>query len=173
MDDSNPAVVLEFNGQLMFDTISTLLIQLKDRTGAMGEKINTYKRLLTITIEVLENCYRYLENKKELKKYQEKYPSFIRIEKHPENFKIQAGNVITGDDTRIISEKLETVNALDEDGLRELYKKTISDGKFSEVGGAGLGFVEIAKACGKKIVYSFDQIDQDIYYYTIKLDVKS
>lgn len=173
MDESRMTIILEFKGSLMFDTISSLLLQLKERTVASGEKLNTYKRLLTISIEVLENCYRYLENRKELKTYQEQYPSFIRIEKQPSIYKIEAGNIIYQTETKTISEKLDLVNSLDEEGLRELYKKTISDGKFSDVGGAGLGFVEIAKACRSQILYSFDQIGQDIFYYTIKLDVKS
>jgi hypothetical protein len=164
--------VLEFKGVVTFNTISNLLPKLKENIDALGEKVNTYKRLLTITIEVLENSYRYVENKLPLKNFQEEYPAYISIRKNGNHFIVEAGNTILKDDAGTITSKLDTVNSLDDIGLRELYKKTIANGKFSDVGGAGLGFIEIAKASGEKIDYLFDEINRDVYYYRIKLDVK-
>jgi hypothetical protein len=172
MDETPSNVVLDFKGKITFCTISNLLPELKERVDKLGEKVNTYKRLLTITIEVLENCYRYIDNQLLLKPYQDNYPAFIRIIKDSDCFNIQAGNTILKEDIDIISFKLDKVNSLDEVGLRDLYKKTIANGQFSAVGGAGLGFIEISKACGDKISYNFKQIDGDIYFYTIMLDVK-
>jgi Tfp pilus assembly protein PilZ len=172
MDESPPKVVLEFTGLVSFNTISCLLPKLKENVDALGEKVNTYKRLLTISIEILENCYRYIENKLDLKDYQENYPSYIKIHKKGNDFVVESGNTILKEDVLIITNKLEKVNSLDESGLRELYKKTIANGQFSEVGGAGLGFIEIAKASGGKIDYSFECLQQDVYFYKIKLDVK-
>lgn len=164
--------VLEFKGVVTFNTISNLLPKLKENVDNLGEKVNTYKRLLTITIEVLENCYRYIENKLPLKNFQEAHPAFISIRKIGDCFNVEAGNTILKEDAGIIISKLDLVNSLNDMGLRELYKKTIANGKFSDVGGAGLGFIEIAKASGEKIDYSFDEINRDVYYYRIKLDVK-
>lgn len=172
MDESPSKVVLEFTGTVSFNTISMLLPKLKENVDAMGEKVNTYKRLLTITIEILENCYRYIDNKLFLSSFQDNYPSFIKITKNGNEFVIEAGNTVLKEDINTIASKLELVNSLNEPGLRELYKKTIANGQFSAVGGAGLGFIEIAKASGKSINYSFENIKQDVYYYKVKLDVK-
>lgn len=172
MDENPSMVILEFKGTVSFNTISNLLPKLKENVDALGEKVNTYKRLLTITIEVLENCYRYIENKLSLQSYQERYPSFIKITKVPTGFKVEAGNTILEEDKNIISSKLENVNSLNDSGLRDLYKKTIANGQFSEVGGAGLGFIEIAKASGEQISYTFEKLDKNIYYYKLLLDVK-
>lgn len=172
MEESPSQIVIEFKGSVTFNTISGLLPQLKESLDALGEKVNTYKRLLTITIEVLENCYRYIDNKLMLKCYQNEYPSFLKIQKMGNDFKIEAGNTVLEEDVSILTSKLNTVNSLDDLGLRELYKKTIANGQFSAVGGAGLGFIEIAKASGEKISYSFEKIDSEIYYYKLTMDVK-
>lgn len=172
MDETPSTVVLEFEGKVTFSTISNLLPALKEKVDELGEKVNTYKRLLTITIEILENCYRYIDNQILLASYQDQYPSFIKIRKEKDNFRVVAGNTVLKDDMDIIISKLTAVNSLDDSGLRDLYKKTIANGQFSAVGGAGLGFIEIAKACGDKISYNFEKIDNEIYYYTIILDIK-
>ncbi len=172
MDESPSNVVLEYTGTVSFNTISSLLPKLKENVDALGEKVNTYKRLLTISIEILENCYRYVESKVYLKNYQDDYPSYFKIQKSETGFLVESGNTILKEDMPVISGKLDKVNSLDEAGLRELYKKTIANGQFSEVGGAGLGFIEIAKAAGSAINYSFENIKQDVYFYKIKLDVK-
>lgn len=172
MEESPSEVVLEYTGIMSFNTISVLLPRLKENVDALGEKVNTYKRLLTITIEILENCYRYIDSKLYLKGFQEDYPSFIKIEKVGEKFLVESGNTVLKEDVSIITAKLDAVNSMDDLGLREFYKKTIANGQFSAVGGAGLGFIEIAKASGSKIRYSFENIKQDVYFYKIELDVK-
>jgi len=165
-------LVLEFKGILTFNTISHLLPKLKSTLDTLGEKLNTYKRLLTITIETLENAYRYIENEELLKEYQTEFPPFIEIMKKVSTFNIRVGNTILAKDIDVISSKIDLVNGLDETGLRDLYKHIIANGKFSEVGGAGLGFIEIAKASGTKIAYQFSNIEKNIFYYTIILEVK-
>lgn len=172
MGETPSNVVLDFKGKVTFSTISNLLPELKEKVDALGEKVNTYKRLLTITIEVLENCYRYIDSQLLLTPYQENNPAFIKIIKKAECFNIEAGNTVLKEDVEIITSKLDKVNSLDEVGLRDLYKKTIANGQFSAVGGAGLGFIEIAKACGDKISYNFKKVENDIYFYTLMLDVK-
>jgi hypothetical protein len=172
MEESHSKVIIDFEGVVSFHTISSILPKLKERLELMGEKVNTYKRLLTITIELLENSYRYINSKFILESYQTDYPSYLRIMKQDNNYLVESGNTILREDVDALTAKLDLVNSLDESGLRELYKQTISNGQFSAVGGAGLGFIEISKASGEKLAFNFDKIEQDIYYYKLKLDVK-
>jgi hypothetical protein len=50
---------------------------------------------------------------------------------------------------------LEQVNSLDKDELTELYKKQIKEGRLSEKGGAGLGFIDIKRKTGRNLEYHF------------------
>lgn len=172
MEEPQSSIIIDFEGVVSFHTISNILPKLKDSLEAMGEKVNTYKRLLTITIELLENCYRYIDSKFILKAYQSDYPSYLKIKKQENNYLVETGNTMLSEDVDALTAKLDLVNSLDETGLRELYKQTISNGQFSAVGGAGLGFIEISKASGEKLKFSFDKIEKDIFFYKLKLDVK-
>jgi hypothetical protein len=69
----------------------------------------------------------------------------------------------------IISDKISRVNELDEKGLKKLYRDTITNGQFSKRGGAGLGFIEIAKISTDRLYYSFSPIDKQHSYYQLKI----
>jgi len=47
-----------------------------------------------------------------------------------------------------------------------MYLEIITNGEFSAKGGAGLGFVEMAKTSGNNLEYSFKPITDDYSLYT-------
>ncbi len=49
---------------------------------------------------------------------------------------------------------MEQINNLDKDGLKDLYKEIIKNTTISEKGGAGLGFVDMARKSGQPLEYS-------------------
>ena len=64
-------------------------------------------------------------------------------------------------------EILEKINSLDRDGLKQLYKQQIKEGRLSTKGGAGLGFIDIAKKTGNPLHYSFISIDDEFSFFII------
>jgi len=48
-----------------------------------------------------------------------------------------------------------------------LYKQQIKEGKLSEKGGAGLGFIDIAKKSGNKIEYQFKELTDDRFFFIV------
>ena len=67
--------------------------------------------------------------------------------------------------------KIDHINELNSEELKMLYRKIIANGQFSKAGGAGLGFIEIAKASNNRIDYNFEQIDNTYAYFTICLEL--
>jgi len=62
---------------------------------------------------------------------------------------------------------LERVNNLSKEELNQLYKQKIKEGRLSEKGGAGLGFIDIARKTGQKLVYSFLKIDEEKSFFVL------
>ena len=54
-----------------------------------------------------------------------------------------------------------------------MYKQIITNGQFSEKGGAGLGLVEMAKITDQKIEYSFSEINGKFDYFRLILRINS
>jgi hypothetical protein len=62
---------------------------------------------------------------------------------------------------------LENINSLGKEELNDLYKKQIKEGRLSDKGGAGLGFIDIVRKTGKKLEYHFLPIDPNTSFFLL------
>ncbi|NOQ26723.1 MAG: hypothetical protein GQ564_15290, partial [Bacteroidales bacterium] len=81
------------------------------------------------------------------------------------------GNVIENDKIVELTEMLDHINSLDRDGLKQLYKSQMKEGRLSEKGGAGLGFIDIARKTGNKLEFHFLPIDESSSFFLLTSSV--
>ena len=162
-------VILSYQGLFNFEIIGHLLNSLKDETESRGISISHYKKILSVMIEALENVFKYSEFfDKETFLFPTFYPKFS-LEKMDLNYLLCTGNPILNHDIDRLTNHIITINNLDKEGLRKLFRNTLTNGQFSAKGGAGLGFIEMAKVTGEKIDYSFNPINDKFSYYLCKI----
>jgi hypothetical protein len=166
-------MLIDYKGALSFSTISQLLNKLKEQMDLLGEKLSTYKRILIIMVEVLENIHKYIESQQDSKNSKDLTHIDFRLFKTDNLYSISSTNIVKEEAQKSIQDKLDMINKLDHDELKKLYRQIISNGQFTKEGGAGLGFIEIAKTSQNKLKYSFEKIDGDLFYYTINLEITS
>jgi hypothetical protein len=162
-------MLIEYHGSISFSVISFLLNKLKEQMDAQGEKLATYKRILIIMVEVLENINKYIEFRNECKDCKVNF----KLSRVDNTYLISAANYVTYEAQKVIKEKLDVINNLNPDDLKAMYRQIISNGQFTKEGGAGLGFIEMAKTSQHKIGYSFEKVDDTYVYYTINLELTS
>jgi hypothetical protein len=165
--------ILSYKGHLSYETIGVLLNAFKKEIEPYGLKISIYKKILSIMIESLENIYRYRDSYEYNAFLNRDYLPFFNIEAEDNIFIVSCGNPVLAIDIEKLRAKIERVNSLDREGLKFLYKSTITNGRFSHKGGAGLGFIEMAKVSGNRIDYKFDKINEEFSFFTIQLKVAS
>ncbi|MCK4748336.1 MAG: hypothetical protein KAT15_14900, partial [Bacteroidales bacterium] len=78
-------------------------------------------------------------------------------------------NPVKNKDVEPLRTRIDNVNKRDREELKELYKTTITNGEFSSKGGAGLGFIEMAKTTGNKLEYSFENMSNEYSLYTFRV----
>lgn len=170
---ANPVeeLFLYYKGPVLYDTIGHLISELKEKMFETQVKQTTYKKVLMVMIEALENVFKYheyFEKDESLLKNNSPELSIIRSE---ELFSLTCSNPIKKKDVNRLKKRLEYINNLDKAGVKEEYKKTITNGFFSEKGGAGLGLIEMAKITDGKLDYSFTPINNDYNYYRLNLKI--
>jgi hypothetical protein len=86
-------------------------------------------------------------------------------------FFISSANLIFNEDIEQLQSKLDTINQLDKDELRELYLEVLGNKKINAKGGAGLGLIEMARRSGQKLDYKFVKVNDkySFFYLQIKL----
>ncbi len=87
------------------------------------------------------------------------------------SFYIISGNPIPREKTQALKKKLDHVNELSPEAIKKSYLQILSEGDFSNKGGAGLGLIEIARRSGKKLVFDFEKLDDQymMFYLQIRL----
>jgi hypothetical protein len=68
---------------------------------------------------------------------------------------------------------IDEVNNSTPEELKEMYKKQIKEGTISDRGGAGLGLIDIARKTGKQLEYQFLQLDDEYYFFLLKVEIAS
>jgi hypothetical protein len=169
MHSRGEEVFLLYKGLVKYDTIGQLISELKEKMFEAHVKQAVYKKVLMVMIEALENVFKYHEHFDKDKKLIADFSPKISIIRDDQKFTIECSNPIRSKDLPVLRERLENINKLDKNGIKDAYKKIITNGKFSEKGGAGLGIVEMAKISDEKLNFSFIPANENFYYYTLTL----
>lgn len=169
MRKTGEEVFLQYGGPVKYDTIGFLISELKEKMFENQVKQAVYKKVLMVMIESLENIFKYHEFFDQDKKIMDEYPPYITIFKSAKYFRIESKNLVRNTDLNQLKNRLDNILELDKNGIKEVYKQTITNGRFSEKGGAGLGIIEMAKISDEKIDYKFKPINSKFSYFTLTL----
>lgn len=89
------------------------------------------------------------------------------VSKAETEYTVTTGNAVDKSKIEDMKQMLETINSMEKEELNELYKKQIKEGRLSDKGGAGLGFIDIKRKTGKRLEYHFLPIDDDISFFLL------
>ena len=117
-------------------------------------------------VECLQNISKHAENRNSIVTSKDGRGIFM-ISKDDSEYNVTTGNIINNDKIPKLREILENINSLDQDGLKILYKQQMREGRLSDRGGAGLGFIDIARKTGQKLIYSFLTINEKRSFFVL------
>ena len=100
----------------------------------------------------------------------DKYSLFAIHKKNLKYF-ITTGNLIEINDINTLKERIEKINSLEKEDLRDFSRTTRTSGVLSDKGGAGLGLIEIAKRSGNKLDYDFKKINDQFSYFYLNTEI--
>jgi hypothetical protein len=80
---------------------------------------------------------------------------------------ITTGNAIINKKIPGLRQMLEHINELNDRELKELYLKQMREGRLSDKGGAGLGFIDIRRKTGKQLNYHFLPISENVSFFLL------
>lgn len=89
------------------------------------------------------------------------------VSKGDQEYSVTTGNAVDNDTIEELTDMLEQINRLDKEGLKNLYKRQMKEGRLSEKGGAGLGFIDIKRKTGKQLEYHFLPISEDTSFFLL------
>lgn len=89
------------------------------------------------------------------------------VSKGDDEYSVTTGNAVDNDRIEELTEMLENINRMNKDELKALYKKQMKEGRLSDKGGAGLGFIDIKRKTGRDLEYHFLPISDDTSFFLL------
>lgn len=157
---------LAYEGEITHQ-ITKAFTSLTENSMIKEEDYNTVqKKVFHVMVECLQNISKHAENRNNIVTSKDGRGIFM-ISKDESEYNVTTGNVVDSDKVSVLRDILENINKLDTAGLKKLYKQQMREGRLSERGGAGLGFIDIARKTGQKLIYSFLTINEDKAFFVL------
>jgi len=101
------------------------------------------------------------------------FSGIFAIQKKGNRYLITTGNLIVNSKVDSLKQRLERVNSLDREELKNLHREILSTGELSDKGGAGLGLIEMARRSGNKLSFDFEYVDLYWSYFYLQTEIPS
>lgn len=161
-------LILVYHGEFTQDTTKSILSMAERNLQATEEDAAVKRRVFNVMVESLQNIVKHNEGSDDLL---HKHGAIFLVAREADKYTIMSGNPLHKDKVGSLQQTLNRLNTLGKEGLKELYKDIIKDATLSEKGGAGLGFVDMARKSGEKLNFEFPQISEDYCFFCLTINV--
>lgn len=157
---------LAYEGEITHQ-ITKAFTSLTENNMMRDEDYNSVqKKVFHVMVECLQNISKHADNQFNFISSRDGRGIFL-VSKDKTEYNVTTGNVVKNEKIDELKQMLEHINRLSREDLNKLYKQKIREGRLSEKGGAGLGFIDIARKTGQKLIYSFIKIDDEKSFFVL------
>lgn len=166
-------VLLDFKGDITSELISKVLEDVERRMDEIDESSKVRKKLYNVLVESLQNLYHHIEilPASMHNDFAEKFGLLV-ISRLKDRYKISTGNFIDSGKVDVLRNKIDKINSMNKDELKDMYKFILNHQRLSEKGGGGLGLVDIARKTGNKLEYTFEQFNEEYYFFNLNVYIE-
>lgn len=159
-------ISLVYEGEITHQ-ITKAFTSLTESNMAKEEESNTVqKKVFHVMVECLQNISKHADEYG-TNDYIFSGRGIFLVAKGADEYSVTTGNTVDNNKIPDLKKLLEQVNSLDKEELTELYKKQIKEGRLSDKGGAGLGFIDIKRKTGRNLDYHFLPINEDTSFFLL------
>lgn len=165
-------LTLAYEGEVTQEITKAFTSMTEKNLEKIEEDGKIKKKVYHVMVECLQNIAKHADDNSEtasdkLEEGLAKTGIFLIGSDEKEYF-ITSGNGIINENIPALKEMLDNINSLDKDGLKELHKIKMRETAISSKGGAGLGFIDIARKTGNALEYHFEPVDANTSFFLLK-----
>lgn len=163
-------LILIYEGEFTQEVTKSVLAMAERNMDSFGEQSSVKRKVFNVMVECLQNISKHAENY-EPGRYAKNNAIFM-IGKRETDYLLTSGNAVKQVDVADMTRKLTELNQMDKIQLKQRYKEIIKEpGGLSAKGGAGLGFVDMARKSGNPLDFDFEHIDDDLSFFSVKITI--
>jgi len=162
MDEKD--IMLVYCGEFSQELNKTLLSFTERKFKAENVEDNTRRKVFNIMVEILQNISK---NKIESAEKITEVDAVFMIGNNNDDYILISSNMIGNSKIPLLKSRIDEVNLLDKDGLKQLYQKARLNNSRSESAGAGIGMIDIARKSENKLEYSFEELNNEYSIFSL------
>jgi hypothetical protein len=162
-------VILVYQGDFTQETTKTILTMAERSLQTEEEDAAIKRKVFNVMVELLQNIVKH--NEELIQAGIRSQNAIFLIGRESQRYTLMSGNPVHKSRVPELKGNLSRINALDKDGLKDLYKEIIRDTGLSEKGGAGLGFVDMARKSGERLWFDFPEMSDGYCFFCLKVHV--
>lgn len=130
------------------------------------EAIRVQRIIFHVMVECLQNVSRHADDDEPGDNVYSGNGIFM-MSKDSNAYYVTTGNAIMNEKIPALKNMIDKVNELDSPMLKDFYMKQMREGRLSDKGGAGLGFIDIRRKTGSKLEYYFLPVSEKISFFML------
>lgn len=164
-------LILVYEGDFTQESTKSILAMAERNLDSSGEDSGIKRKVFNVMVEALQNIVKHSSEQGLKAGSLVSKSAIFMISKDPTRYCVMTGNPIEKSNVPSLTKTLESINSKDKEGLKEMYKDIIKNTQISEKGGAGLGFVDMARKSGDKLAFQFSEMDKDYDFFCLKVNI--
>lgn len=157
-------ILLSFKGDLSSELLESLLQIMEGKMEKLQEEPKMRKKVFNVLVECLQNLYHHSDD-------EASRSVLLMIGKEKEFYLISTGNYILKDKVEPLQKRIDEINAMNKDELKNHYQNALNTNEFSAKGGGGLGMIDIARKSGQKLIYEFKPINDKHSFFSLQIRI--
>ena len=161
-------VLMSFKGNISGEVISNVLEVVESKMDEYNESSKIRKKVYNVLVESLQNLYHHIEVLPDEmnEEFKSKFGILV-VSRLKDVYKISTGNFISQDKVDVLRNKIDKINSMGREELKDMYKFILNHQRLSEKGGGGLGLVDIARKTGNNLDYTFEKYNDSYYFFNL------
>lgn len=164
-------VILCYNGYMTEDVLLGIGSTIKQKMAIEKTDKKVARGLFSLFVEQMQNVIRYSVEKENgdfgQGEISLRYGVLI-VGMEGDGYFVACSNMVEKKDVETLQTKLTQIQALDEAGLKALFRETLKGETPKGSLGAGVGFIDIARRATRGFEFDFTNVDDQFSYFSLK-----
>ncbi len=163
-------VLLAYKGSITTELITNVLEVIESKLDDINAASAVKKKVYNVLVESLQNLFHHIDDiPDQIKDEFDARFGVLVVAKDNGFYRISTGNFVRSDKVKQLKDKIDKINSLSRDELKDMYKFVLNHQKLSAKGGGGLGLIDIAKKTGNKMEYVFHKYNSDFEFFNLNV----
>lgn len=165
-------ILLSFKGNISSELLTSILQIIESKMENLQEEPKVKKKVYNVLVECLQNLYHHLDDDiNETDSSDIPKSAIFMIGKVNNQYSIVTGNYIHNKNVDFLKKRLDEINLMSKEELKDFYKTILNNGEMSDKGGGGLGMIDIARKSGQKLNYNFVPVDGKSHFFSLNVKI--